>query len=488
MTRLDTEARTAVIFDPPADIAIPHSRQVAEGFRFHTANVKYLSVIAPSEARRWIETYLPDVSVQDPSVLKSDEFDAIVFTIPRNETKFYVPPFVTPSSNASSKWKWPFLRSRSVASPQVSSLRFYIIDWNGRLSPLAREYDDQDALNMDAHIFNRLSKPEAWGFYYFPYGYLFRYPGMGPLNQFGFRVPDDLSNLKNRAANHKLVLCYGGSTGFSMYTLPHQMYPAVIECALNKKALETGADVKFTVLNFGQHGHVVMNSILTYTLFNYHLKPDFVVGHDGWNDILYGMVQDPRILKDGNVAYQNNLEGWSQILHGTSQLQQTQAETPFRAMCAAPAVLGQYFSRKRQLEAMVEANGGKFIWGLQPNWAGKGRLHPLESANVEAFKSHTPFTEVTQMALPLFERASLQLEKLDVVKVDLYKEFRKYGEDDYLFVDTVHLSPDGDEIVGKAYANVIAGLCGLNKKGFSNEPNRDLSDQSGGRGTNPPPN
>ncbi len=51
---------------------------------------------------------------------------------------------------------------------------------------------------------------------------------------------------------------------------------------------------------------------------------------------------------------------------------------------------------------------------------------------------------------------------MDVPKLDLYEEFGKYGKDDYLFVDPVHLSPDGDEIVGRNYADVIAKLCGLN--------------------------
>jgi hypothetical protein len=163
------------------------------------------------------------VRAQDPSVLKSNNFEAIVVTAPRNEAKFYVPPIPIEPSAASSKWKWPFFRFQNVASPGPP-IRFYTIDWNGRLFPLGREYDDQDALNMDAHIFNRLSKPEVHGFYYFPYGYLCRYPGIGDLNQFGFRVPDDLSDLKNRDPKHKLVLCYGGSCTFSALTLPHQMY------------------------------------------------------------------------------------------------------------------------------------------------------------------------------------------------------------------------------------------------------------------------
>ena len=445
MTQLSSQARTAVVFNPPADIHVPTSRQIAEAFRFHTTGVNSLTVVAPSEALPWIENYLPDIAVVDPGVLMSNNFESIVFVHPFKDAKFYIPPF-EPSGWRSSTHR----------------IRFYAIDANGRLLPAGRKYDDRDAENMDAHIFNRLSKPVGEEFYYFPYGYLFRYPGVGPINQFGFRVPDDLSAFKNRDPEHKLVLCYGGSSGFSMFTLHHQMYTSVMERSLNKKALESGSSLRFTVLNFGQHANVVMNSILTYVLFNFQLKPDFIVAHDGWNDIVYGMVQDPRLLKEGNFAYQNNLEGWSQIIHETAELQQTQTGTPFRPLGAAPAVLGQYFTRKRQFESMVRANGAQFIWGLQPASWNKRHLHPLEASNIEVSEKNNAFIDVIRLAFPLFERASEQLNKMDVPKMDFYKEFGKYGKDDYMFVDPVHLSPDGDEIVGQNYADVIAKLCGLN--------------------------
>ena len=439
MTHLNAKARTAVIFNPPADIPEPTSRQIREGFRFHIKGVESCTVVASVEARSWTEKYLPDITPEDPIILRSKSFDSIVFVHPFKDSNFYIPPF-------------------DIKPP----IRFYALDANGRLLPAGREYDDQDAENMNAHIFNRLSKPAGEEMYYFPYGYLFKYPGIGPVNQFGFRVPDDLSDLKNRDSEHKLVICYGGSSGFSMFTLPHQMYTSVMERSLNKRASEAGSSLRFTVLNFGQHAHVVMNSVITYVLFNFHLKPDFVVGNDGWNDLIYGMAQDPRLFKHGNFAYQNNLEGWSQILHGTGKLQQTQTGTPYRAQAAAPAVLGQYFTRKRQLESMVRANGGHFVWGLQPNSTNKRQLHPLEISNGETFDKNNVHVDLIRMAVPLFERASEQLGRMDVLKMDGYKEFAKYGEEDYLFVDPVHLSPDGDEILGEKYADVIAKLSGLN--------------------------
>ena len=159
MTQLSSQARTAVVFNPPADIHVPTSRQIAEAFRFHTTGVNSLTVVAPSEALPWIENYLPDIAVVDPGVLMSNNFESIVFVHPFKDAKFYIPPF-EPSGWRSSTHR----------------IRFYAIDANGRLLPAGRKYDDRDAENMDAHIFNRLSKPVGEEFYYFPYGY----PGWDP--------------------------------------------------------------------------------------------------------------------------------------------------------------------------------------------------------------------------------------------------------------------------------------------------------------------
>jgi hypothetical protein len=115
VTQLNPKARIAVIFNPPADIPLPTSRQIVEGFRFHTAGVDSLTVVAPVEALPWVKSYLPEVAAEDPLVLRSRNFDSIVFVHPFKDPNFYIPPF--------------------DAKPPI---RFYALDADGRLLPAGR--------------------------------------------------------------------------------------------------------------------------------------------------------------------------------------------------------------------------------------------------------------------------------------------------------------------------------------------------------------
>ena len=84
---------------------------------------------------------------------------------------------------------------------------------------------------------------------------------------------------------------------------------------------------RFTVLNFGQHGHVDERDVD----FCWDLKPDIVVAHDGFNDAVYGPLCDPPRARRRD----NDLPGtssWSQILHQTSDIPRTQNSLPYRAV------------------------------------------------------------------------------------------------------------------------------------------------------------
>ncbi|MFM9597667.1 hypothetical protein ACKI1O_51185, partial [Streptomyces scabiei] len=76
----------------------------------------------------------------------------------------------------------------------------------------------------------------------------------------------------------------------------------------------------------------MINEMLTYTNFCWDLRPDVVVAHDGYNDAVYGQLCDPRVLDDWDMIYQENLEGWSQILHETADTPRTQHSLPYRAV------------------------------------------------------------------------------------------------------------------------------------------------------------
>lgn len=328
--------------------------------------------------------------------------------------------------------------------------------WCGRKMPLERTPAafEREMQHANVHVFNRLAPRELYGFYYFPYGYLFRYEGLGPLDRYGFRITESLDGLAERPPNHKLIACFGGSACWSMYALHHQTYTEVLERRLNRHCEEHGLGQRFTVLNFGQHGHMVMNQIITYMLFAQALRPDYVIAHDGYNDLVFGQLCDPVLVGDA-LQYQENLEGWSQILHKTTHLPRTQNALPYRAVNQPIPVLKAYVQRKRQFADMVTKDGGQFIWGLQSAACSKKQRHPVETIFYER-RRNKAYAPVTAGIEGLYDQLGRNLKLPPQIPfVNLHQEMQKHGADELLIGDDVHLTPGGDRVIAEAYARPI---------------------------------
>lgn len=309
--------------------------------------------------------------------------------------------------------------------------------------------------HRQAHAFNRLAPPGTDFFQYFPYGYTFRCLGMGPVNEFGLRIDRPLRDFINRPADHKLIVIYGGSAAWSLDCLHSEMFAARLEALLNERAAAAGGRLRFTVLNGGQHGHVLLNEMLTHLLFFQTLKPDAVIAHDGYNDLVYGMLSDPGLLAEHDIAYQYNLETWSQILHATAAVPTTwDNEKPYSIKNFPKPVLDAYIRRKRQFADIVTAAGGRFIWGLQPFLESKAGLHRLEQVYLEADKPLRQLTgEAVGNVLRLYDAVSERLDKLDGDHVNLHRQFHRFGEDALCFADHVHPTPEGDARIAEIYAD-----------------------------------
>jgi hypothetical protein len=337
------------------------------------------------------------------------------------------------------------------AGATTSSIKF-----SGRIVPYKRNWSSSELQNIDANIFNQLSPREPWGFYYFPFGYLFRFLGIGPINSFGCRITQSLADLARRDRNHKVVACFGGSAAWSIFCLHHQMYTELLQQRLNACCTERNLELRFTVLNFGQHGHVVQNEMLSYMNFCWDLKPDIVVAHDGYNDAVYGQLQDSRVLDDWDVIYQENLEGWSQILHQTADVPRTQPALPYRAVNQPVRVLKSYVKRKRQFAQVVRANGGMFVWGLQPAASSRRKRPPLEAGLLRHNRNpdHAPVAVNVEGMFRIL-RQSLKHDD-DVPFVDCDAAVSALGPDRLMFGDDVHLMPEGDALLAGLYADAIA--------------------------------
>lgn len=347
-----------------------------------------------------------------------------------------------------------FGEERAAQLRVPNTTRTSYVGWEGRLLPLRRSMDDRDLQNMDCHVFNRLSPPEAWGFYYFPFNYLFRYAGMGPIDKFGFRITRSLAQLAGRSSNVKVVACFGGSACWSPYALHHQMHTELLEQRLNGHCSRNGLDLSFVVLNVGQHGNMVMNEMLNYMLFCHEVKPDIVVAHDGYNDLVYGQMCDPRLLSE-SLAYQENLEGWSQLLHNTSQHPRTQNELPYRAVNAPIPVLKAYTKRKRQFADIVTRSGALFVWGLQPAAFSKKR-RPKVEADLVARMFNRDYAPVVANVESMYATLLKSLRVPEGIPfVDCHTVFGKYGEERFLLGDDVHLVAGGDALLAEIYGDAI---------------------------------
>jgi len=430
---------TIVVFPLEATTPIEILRQELEGVLTHFAEDSgNLTFASPEAALPTYRSLFPELNIVSvPRKFAAD--DHVVLLESYHHKDGY-----------SAHWESGDRANRAGAT--VSSIKF-----SGRIVPYGRDWSSNELQNMDANIFNQLAPREPWGFYYFPFGYLFRFLGIGPINSFGCRITRSLADLARRDTNHKVVACFGGSAAWSLFCLHHQMYTELLEQRLNAYCKQRDLDLRFTVLNFGQHGHVVINEMLTYTNFCWDLRPDVVVAHDGYNDAVYGQLCDPRVLDDWDMIYQENLEGWSQILHETADTPRTQHSLPYRAVNQPVRVLKAYVKRKRQFAQIVRANGALFVWGLQPAAASsRKKPSPLEASLIERNRNpdHAPVVASVEGMFRIL-RQSLKLDD-DTPFVDCDAAMSACGPDRWMFGDEVHLMPEGDVLLARLYADVIA--------------------------------
>lgn len=346
--------------------------------------------------------------------------------------------------------------------PQVYRLDQTRPGYEARLLPAGRGAEAGDYPFISSHVFNRVTQHLYEHYYFFPYGYLYRYLGFGPVNAFGHRIDHDLEALKTRPARHKLIVCFGGSSCFSMFCLHDEMFSSRLEAKLNDWAASEERDLEFTVLNFGQHGNVVLNELTTYLLFVQSLRPDVVLAHDGFNDLMYGQFADPFLVGSQQIVYQDNLEDWGAILHGNkADLPADRYLDGIRHICNTPInVVDAYIARLNQFAGVVLAGGSRFVWGLQP-WLGSKRAPTQAEAGYlrETLDGAGQYRDGYRNLPFLYDGLRQRSGELRVSEcVDLHAAFQGLGRDVDHFHDIVHLSPAGDEAVASVYLPALKRL------------------------------
>jgi hypothetical protein len=189
----------------------------------------------------------------------------------------------------------------------------------------------------------------------------------GDLDYFGFRNPKDTYFKRPQG---KLIVFTGGSeaAGFSHKKTIAELLEAKLSSALSEPV---------TVLNLAVNSYTVPNEINAYVHFAFHLKPDAVITHTGWNDCLYGRMV-PEHYKDLGLFYVKLYEHWVDRM---ATLRSGQYVNDWVLDERGSEKIGPALLRNLQkYNQIVSASGARFLAGIQPfnpNYKTQGPKDPV---------------------------------------------------------------------------------------------------------------
>jgi hypothetical protein len=355
-----------------------------------------------------------------------------------------------------------FLVSEDLADklPLRRDRRVYTLEhnhWQVFVRLRSQTIDARDYPAIDEHSFNRMGPKLGWDtLQFFPYGFIYRECAIGgPLDSFGFRIDEDLDALRRRPDTHKLIAVLGGSSTLSWFNFHDETFTEQLEIRLQRQLDSRGNGERVTVLNFGQGSSVLLHEMIVWLLHVERLRPQIVISHDGCNDMMYGMTNDPYLLSKSICAPQM-FELWGQKLHDRDDVRpRFKHGEPVEIVNSPQAILAAYIERKRQLNCVVQASGVRHIAALQPiARSKKSSLLEGEFQRDNRYiwiwrKVHERTPQLFDMLTPLLKKET----ELDTF--DLHEYFRRFGADQTLFQDYAHTNPAGDARIAEAYEQFI---------------------------------
>ena len=113
-------------------------------------------------------------------------------------------------------------------------------------------------------------------------------------------------------------------------------------------------------------------------------------------------------------------------------------------------------ARHRQFQEIVEAGGGRYIWGVQPLLFDKKSPHPRETEYLEdlaKFLSADPRRRkmYNRVASLIAELPSEVNKQGDFELIDFPSLFADAGPGRELMWDHVHANPEGDDLIAECY-------------------------------------
>lgn len=174
---------------------------------------------------------------------------------------------------------------------------------------------------------------------------------------FGFRNGKDFY-FENRDVDDLFIVLSGGSecAGYSHIDL-------TISDAIQQQ-LQTHTEKNVKVLNLCMNSYVLAHEIQAYVHLGYTLKPDVVISHSGWNDVIYGLLVSEEFLQTG-LIYNKAQELWLEPLY--SAVKETPPPNIFSSFNtdSSELITEAYIKQAQKYKQIANSNGSVFMLGLQ---------------------------------------------------------------------------------------------------------------------------
>lgn len=284
------------------------------------------------------------------------------------------------------------------------------------------------------------------GAVFFPFSFMHKKNAEIDKSEFGFRLPENWQNLKNREENHLCIALFGGSAAYDYFSEIGERFTDLIGAKLNSYF---GGDKKITVLNFGSPGYVLMNEIAAFVMYCDVINPDIVISHTGFNDFVFGQITDLSMQMKYNINYNPVYEFWSAVYHDKNY---NECKNVLMPKVSAPIVIKSFLFRIRQFKNLVEnVYDSKFIFGLQPYLFGKTKVSGEESRSFQETKNKQYSFLYNQLG-KLYSELSINI---DFEYENLNNLFSERFSGLTCFFDIVHQNKEANTVLSDYYSEII---------------------------------
>ncbi len=318
------------------------------------------------------------------------------------------------------------------------------------------------------NIFNKLSRNSDYGFYYWPFGYLFRHVKWGGVNRLGFRIDHELEDIKAAFPDHYRVAFLGGSTGFDVLVPGNETLVAQLEDCLNSDAeIRAALGKRVKVFNLSQPGNLVMNQIMNFIQFAHLIEPDLVICHSAANDLCTMQMNDPVLVNNYSIGYPDVLEAWGKKIHNADSVEidyqfsdhNDSNFRPARDRVSPTSIIDAYAYRAHQFNKLVKGlHNSNFVLGFQPWITSKEQLSENEKSRRVSYNPY--YQQIYRNVEHLYKNyCGMILEKMEPLKVaNMHAHFKTLSSAVEHFGDTHHLLADGNREAANCYQQTIREL------------------------------